>query len=498
MALPVYHAEQIRKWDAYTIQHEPIESVDLMERAGKACAERIQQRLSKSQSITIFAGVGNNGGDGLVIGRLLIEKGYTVHIFIVEFSSNYSNDFQENLNKLKPIILPIYLKKDNHTFSLDTNTVVVDAIFGTGLTRKIEADWLLKIIRKINGHSGETISIDLPSGLFCDDNSGHDLEGIVKAGLTLTFQAPKMPFFFKNYYPCVGDFEILNIGLHQEYKAITKYNYTQLNDILLIRKDKFSHKGSNGHALLVGGYENMFGSISLSAKAALKSGCGYVYVKMNRAGQSVLLSQVLEAVIVDDISLVTPKVKAIGIGPGLGMSDDSLEVLSKVFKLNKPTVIDADAINLLAKHEFLLEFLPKHAIITPHLKELNRLLGTFGSEEQLLAAQVDFSKRYGVYIIQKGAYSKLTTPDGGVFFNSTGNQGMAVAGMGDVLTGIITAFLAQGYSAETSAKYGMLIHGTAGDSLKEKLGLIGYLPSDLIKELPKIINTIYNKQYGHN
>lgn len=489
MATRIYKAQSIRDWDQFTIKNEPIKSIDLMERAATICVESILER-NTFKSVSIFCGVGNNGGDGLVIARLLAEINIEVNVIVLEFSNAYSKDFSVNLKRLPKSIKPLVIKS-NMRFQNEIKTdLIIDAIFGSGLTREIDMPFLVDCIQQINRANRKVISIDFPSGLFCFDNSLNSLGTVIEANETYTFQVPKMPFFFSRYEKNVGEFKILDIGLHGDFKESSNYAYIDRKDIHLIPKSKFSHKGTNGHVLLIGGFDKMYGAITLSAKAAYRSGAGYVYVKMNPDGHTILLNHVLEAVIANDVQGIGGKLKALGIGPGLGQSDAALEILRIALEMKLPMVIDADALNLLASNQELLTKLPIHSILTPHVKELERLIGRASSEEKFLDKQIQFSKKHRVFVIQKGAYSKLTCPDGKVYINSTGNEGMAVAGMGDALTGIIAGLLAQGYSSLKSAQYGMLIHGVAGDVLKKDQGTIGMMPADLINILPIIFNNL--------
>ncbi|HIP35797.1 MAG TPA: NAD(P)H-hydrate dehydratase [Crocinitomix sp.] len=490
MFKPIYNVTQIREWDTFTIKNEPIASIDLMERAAHKCVDFILKNYEGLKLVNVFAGVGNNGGDGLVIARALAFCDIKVHLFIVEFSKKYSKDFSENLEMLGGNVIPTYVNEKHQLDEIPFAEMNIDAIFGSGLTREIEDGWLARLIGLINKSDINTLSIDFPSGLFGFDNRKNSLKNVIKANVTLTFQIPKLPFFFSKYAPYVGDFKVINIGLHTNYRVLTHIYFAELNDIRLKTLSKFAHKGTKGHLLVVGGFKGMFGAVTLCAKAAYKTGCGYVFVKMQKQGRNVLLTHLLEAVMIADIKKVSSKIKAIAIGCGLGQSQKSLVLLKQVLSLNLPIVIDADAINLLSNNINLIELIPENSVLTPHVKELERLIGVAESEEELLERQIEFSTRNKVFVLQKGAYSKLSCPDGNVFINSTGNEGMAVAGMGDVLTGIIGAFLAQGYNPKQAALYGMLIHGKAGDTIVLNKGKIGFLPSELLMSIPKVINQL--------
>ncbi len=490
MSIPIYNVQQIREWDKFTIKNEPIASIDLMERAAHQCVDYLLKQYKGLKSVNIFAGIGNNGGDGLVIARALHFCNVKVHLFIVEFSKEYSDDFNKNLKMLGGNVIPTYINKKHLISEIPYAELNIDAIFGSGLNREIETGWLSDLIQLINQSSIKTIAVDLPSGLFGFDNRKNTLKNIIKADETLTFQLPKLPFFFERYENFIGHYQVIEIGLHSNYKEQTPYYIAEIGDVELKTFSKFAHKGTKGHLLLVGGFDKMYGAVTLATKSAYKIGCGYVMVKMETEGNVVLLNHILEAVIIDDVEAIKNKLKAIGIGVGLGQSKNSLKMLKQILSFNLPTVIDADALNLLSKHKELINFIPKNAILTPHKKELERLVGTYQSDEEFLDKQIEFSTQHQVYIIQKGAYSKLTCPNGDVLINSTGNNSMAVAGMGDILTGVISSLLAQGYSPKQSAQFGMLLHGKAGDLMRIENGEFGNLPSDLIEYLPKIMNDI--------
>ena len=485
MAVKILNSLQMKEWDLFTMENEPIKSIDLMERAALKCTDYILSKYAPKE-VSIFCGIGNNGGDGLVIARVLHNLNVHVNLFILEFSNLYANDFQINLNLLPNGINPVIINEEKQLNSLPKSELIIDAIFGSGCTREISLIWMKTLVGIINGSEQNTISIDCPSGLFSYDNRKNTLNAIVEADETLTFQSPKLPFLFARYEKFYGKIKVLDIGLHKDFTINSSISLVSLDEIELKIKSKFTHKGTSGHLLLIGGFEKMYGAITLTTKAAYKSGCGYVYVKMDKEGHQVLLSNVLEAVLIEDVDLVKDKLKAIAIGPGLGRSEEAQELLNSMIETNLPLVIDADAINILADNKNTLKNLSKNSILSPHVKELERLIGKVNSEEEFLEKQIEFSIKYKVYVIQKGAYSKLSCPNGKVYVNSTGNEGMAIAGMGDVLTGVIGSMLAQGYSPFQSALYGMLIHGRAGDLLKNKYGNIGMLPSELINYLPQV------------
>lgn len=486
MSMNIYSSTQMQQWDKFTIENEPIASVDLMERAATLSAKSILGRHS-FESVSIFCGPGNNGGDGLVIARLLAESGKKVELLLLDFAPQ-TEDFKSNFKRLPKNIKPKILNEQKHQFTCESE-LIVDAIFGSGLNRPV-AGWIASVIASVNALEKKVIAIDIPSGLFAVDNSENSsFPNVIKAFETLTFMSPKMVFFYEEYYKYVGHFRIIDIGLHPDFLSDSSSYFVQGEDIHFKVRGRFDHKGTSGCLYLIAGFEHMTGAAIIASKAAMKAGSRYLYTACAEEGKAALNAAIPETIWVDPASNSVPtKSNAVAIGPGLGKSEESLRSLKQALQSNLPIVIDADAINLIAENPQLKTSIPKDAIMTPHMGELERLIGSFKSPEKRLEAQIKFSIEHKVYILQKGAFSKLTTPEGKVFVNSSGNPGMSTAGMGDALTGIIGAFLAQGYTAQKSAIYGMYLHGLAADVHAKDHGEIGLLASDVIDQLPKLIN----------
>lgn len=483
----IYAANVIKKWDEFTIENTPISSLDLMERASMQASKKILGSFNFTQA-SIFCGSGNNGGDGLAIARILNERGKKITVYLVN-TSTPTNDYLTNLERLPTSCDVIHVYEDNLSQIHLQCELLVDALFGAGLNRPIE-NWIQKVIHLMNVSEIPVVSIDLPSGLLCDDNSINPLTNVVRAQHTLSFQRPKMAFFYDKYAPFVGRFSILDIGLSAEFAGDVLARYIDQSSIQLKEEKSFVHKGNKGYLTLVAGSENMLGAALLSSKAAFRAGCGYVGLISPKSIMAPLMVHLPEAIwLGDQFDSLPEKTTAIAIGPGIGTNEISYTHLKLALNSNLPLVIDADALNLLALHSELVDLIPRNSILTPHYKELTRLIGTADSPEILLKKQLEFSIEKGVYIIQKGAYSKLTTPSGQVFINSSGNSSMASAGMGDVLTGIIGSFFAQGYAPQEAAMYGMYLHGLAGDHAVLRLGNRGLLASDLMDELPKTLSS---------
>tara|TARA_Y100000782_G_scaffold115029_1_gene154253 strand:+ start:7466 stop:8980 length:1515 start_codon:yes stop_codon:yes gene_type:complete len=503
--MKIFTAAQIRKADQFTIQNEPISSVDLMERAATVLFENLLPLLKENQPVYTFCGIGNNGGDGLVFTRLLLEKGYAAKAVIVRFSDKTSDDFTVNfsrLEKMNPTAI-LELKSIEEFPEMEPEAIVVDGIFGSGLAREVEG-FPGEVIDKINAHKGAVFAIDVPSGLFCEDNSKNK-GSIVKADVTFTFQYPKLAFLFPENAPFVGDFKVLNIDLLPQYEQQEFSPYHLVTQPLVEAtyriRPKFSHKGTFGHALLLAGSKGKIGAAVLSAKAALRSGLGLLTVHTAEPGYTVIQTAVPEAMCTTDqtdcissLPDVAPY-KVLGVGPGIGVEDETANILKMAIQNSSaPMVLDADALNILAQNTTWLEFLPKGSVLTPHPGEFARFKGKMELGFHRMEAARAMSQRYGIYIVLKGAHTQICCPDGDVFFNSTGNPGMATGGSGDVLTGILTALLAQGYNPKEACVLGVFLHGRAGDLAAETVGEEALVAGEIVAHIPQAWQSIYPKK----
>jgi len=494
--MKLFTAQQIRDADAYTIKHEPISSIDLMERASQTCVDWLVKKYDKNFSFSVFCGVGNNGGDGLAISRMFLEKGYQVNCYVVEFSKNYSADFKINLKRLQLKTKVNFLSEENENFTIPENTIVIDAIFGSGLSRPAEG-FTKNIIQKINSFSNEVVSIDIPSGLFCEDNSLNDKEAIIVADEILSFQFPKLSFLFPENAKWCNSFTVLPIGLHSEFIKHSSTNFYYIDESLAKEmyrpRKKFTHKGTYGHALVIAGSYGMAGAAVLTTKGALRAGAGKVTAHIPKKIVEIIQTSLPEAIISIDIHEeyvseipTLENYNAIAIGPGIGINDFTKESLKQLLQSSKsPIVIDADAITILGEEKELLKVLPDECILTPHPKELEKLIGTWKNDIEKLEKVKAFSEEHNCFVVVKGAHSMCVCPSGEVYFNSNGNSGMATAGSGDVLTGIITGLLAQGYSSKESAILGVYLHGLAGDVAVQQIAKESLIASDIIKYLGK-------------
>lgn len=488
--MKILSAEQIRKWDEFTITNEPVSSLNLMERAALKCANWLEKKFT-DKTYKIFCGKGNNGGDGLAIARLLTEKNILCEVFILESGSDGSKDFNANLAKLQSSGADIYfIENINSLPEIVDNNIVVDAIFGSGLIRAPEG-LSASLIQNINASAATIVSIDLPSGMFCDKASQHS--SIIKAQYTLTFQSLKLAFLFPENEQFFGDVVVLDIGLLPQYLPTANSIYT-LSDLPLVKRiykprKKFSHKGTFGHALIVAGEKGKMGAAVMCAKSCLRTGAGLVSAMIPEDQFAILQTALPEAMVTGNDAIETPdwsKYNSIGIGPGIGTQEKGALLLQRVLAhFDKPIVIDADALNILSANQELLYDLPPGSILSPHPKEFSRLFGETKSQPEKIKLARAHAQKHFIYIIIKGHYSVLACPDGEVYFNSTGNPGMATGGSGDALTGILTGLLAQGYSAKETGILGMFIHGLAADIAVQTTSQEALIAGDIIEYLGK-------------
>jgi hydroxyethylthiazole kinase-like uncharacterized protein yjeF len=475
--------EQIREWDKYTITRQKITSAELMERAAKACVQWILANLNK-RKYYLFCGTGNNGGDGLAIARLLKAAGKQVRIIIAGDENDASADFKKNFQRISRDDL-----QSGAPVEWPTDAVIIDALFGSGLNRPVDGE-SKTIIDIINQSGLAVVSIDIPSGLFADKSSTSLT--IVQADFTLTFQSIKLGFLIAENERFTGSIHVLDIGLAPEYLE-TLRQHQQLVDPLIIKKifkprQAFSHKGNFGHALLLAGSRGKMGAAVLAARACVRSGSGLVTCCVPAAGDLIMQMAVPEVMCIDDRSetLLTQfpddidKYEVVGVGPGIGKAAETAEMLKGLIaKVKSSLVIDADALNILSENQDLLAQLPRETILTPHPKEFERLFGKTASEFERIEMASQKAKELNVVIIVKGHHTLIASPDGEMYFNNTGNSGMAKGGSGDTLTGIITSLLGQKYSAKDAAILGVYLHGLAGDIAAGRYSEEAMLPSDL-------------------
>ena len=498
--MKIFTSAQIRELDNYTIEHEPIKSIDLMERAAKTLTEAIVERWAVSVPIVVFAGPGNNGGDALAVARMLTERGYQVKTFLFNISGRLSADCAENKRRLSEV------KKAKNLFTevtlefdppqLERGMLVVDGLFGSGLNKPLSGGFA-SLVKYINASHAEVVSIDMPSGLMTEDNTYNVRTNIVRADLTLTLGQKKLAMLFAENQQYIGELRVLDIRLSREgiKKIDSQYTMLEEDDVrqLLLPRDPFAHKGTMGNALVIAGSYGMAGAAILATEACLRSGVGKVTCHSPRKNVTIMQTAVPEAVLQIDReettfseAVDTEDFQAVGIGPGLGQTEQTaVAIISQIRRTQCPLVCDADAINVLSTHRAWMQQLPKDIIMTPHPKEFDRLEGHSADSFERLSKARDLAQRLQAYVILKGHRSALCCPDGHIVFNNTGNAGMATGGSGDVLTGILTGLLARGYNRFEACVVGMYLHGLAGDIAARELGEESLIARDLIRYLPK-------------
>ncbi|MBO7495243.1 MAG: NAD(P)H-hydrate dehydratase [Salinivirgaceae bacterium] len=503
--MKILDAAQIRECDRYTIANEPIASIDLMERAANTITDWLFGRYCfYNRPFTFFAGSGNNGGDALAVARQLKSMmGTPIMVYKLEIGTT-SADCQQNLVRLQQTegVTIKTISKGDPRPSIDPESVVVEGIFGSGLNRPVEGYWA-ELIEHINNSGNEIVAIDIPSGLFCTDNR-QNTGAIIKATHTLSLQLAKLSFLFAENEPFVGQFHILPIGISQQAidSAETAFNLTQKADLarLVKPRSKFAHKGTFGHALLSAGSYQMSGAAVLAARACLHTGCGLLTVHVPQSAYQIMQTAVPEAILNIDDSQTEyctadrlQRFTAVGIGPGIGQSQQVRDGLAQLLKnCTAPMVIDADAINILADTPKLLNSLKPNTILTPHPGEFDRLTHKHTTGYERMLTQIELAQRLNVIIVLKGAFTSVVTPDGTVRFNTTGNAGMATAGSGDVLTGIILSLLAQKYTPAEAAVLGVGIHGLAGDIAARTDGMEFVTASNITDNLGKAFLKLKN------
>ena len=499
--MKIFSVSEIKNWDSYTISNEPVKSIALMERAALACSQWISENFIKKKSFKIFCGRGNNGGDGLAIARILSGKKYTVRVYILDGTSPGSPDFETNLKNLKKKNVEIVFLDDEKSFPpISDEDVIIDALFGTGLNRKING-LAAELIKYINKSHANVISIDVTSGLYIEKSSGKN--PVIKAKYTLTFQNQKLAFLMPENEFYVGKVILLDIDLSKEYeeKENTKFNFIdeELINKIYIPRNAFANKGDYGYACLLAGSYGMMGAAVISSKACLRSGVGKLTSYICEAGYNILQTTVPEAMckVFGYKFLKDTKgyndFDVIGVGPGIGKHSSHTQLLLNLFReFKKPIVIDADALNVLSTDQTLYKLIPSQSIITPHPKEFERLFGKTNSDFDRMDLALSKAKELNIFIVLKGHYTFIATPDSKGYFNSTGNAGMATAGSGDVLTGIITGLLAQKYSSLNACILGVYIHGLAGDKAATNISEEALIAGDIIDHLGKAFKEIRN------
>jgi hydroxyethylthiazole kinase-like uncharacterized protein yjeF len=495
LTMKIFSDQQLYELDAITIKKEKIRSVVLMERAAQECFNWLHGNLGGSPvPLHIFCGIGNNGGDGLAIGRMLVQHGYQVYIYIANFTDNRSPNFFKNYDIYKEVSKerPVLMTSKEDFPVINKNDIIVDALFGIGLNRPPEG-WVKDLIIFINNSKAYKVSIDIPSGLY-PNKRVEDPDSVLRVNYTLTFQTPKLAFFLPETNLYTQAFTVLDIGLDEDYinkvsPIATTFEGYEAQKTYRSR-NKNDHKGDYGYSLIVGGSYGKMGAIVLATKAALKVGAGVMTAFIPKCGYTIMQTALPEAMVLTDTSeeLITNinldfQPNAIGIGPGMGTNKLSVKALEVFMSDCKaPLVIDADALNCISENNKLLRAIPEKSILTPHPGELKRLIGDWTDDYHKIVLTKKFSKKHQVIVLIKGAYTLIINDDD-VYINTTGNPGMATAGSGDVLTGMITGLLSQKYTPLEAALFGAFLHGTAGDLAVSKMGFEAVTASDIINAI---------------
>ncbi len=495
--MKLFTNSQISSIDSYTVEHEPILSVNLMERAVRKLFDWFKTKYNHSQHIYLFAGPGKNGGDGLALARMLIIDGYRVSLFLVHETDNIADETRINLDRLvvNPKASVVKVESYFDFPVIGAGDVVVDAIFGAGLSRPCSGI-SLDVVKFINSSIAEVVSIDVPTGFRGENNCGVDADGVVKASWTVTFQFPKISFLLSDLAECLGNWVVLDIGLHAGAieNEESDFYYFEAQDVAAVLKNRkpFSHKGTYGHVLLCAGSKGMIGAAVLASKGCVRAGVGLLTVHLPACGVDVMQSSLPEAIVStdadsDSLSVIPDmsKFSVVAVGPGLGQKTVTQMFLRELLSVAgaKPMILDADALNIMSLNPEWWSLVPEMSIITPHPGEFDRLTEHHSNAWSRMMSAIDFAETHKVVVVLKGHNTLVASPDGTAFFNSSGNAGMASGGCGDVLTGILAALMAQGYQATDAALLGVYLHGLAGDIVLGRQSEESLIASDIVEEI---------------
>lgn len=503
--MKIFAKEQIYEGDKITAEKQGISSTELMERAGIQIFNWLHARMQGAQvPVHVFCGIGNNGGDGLVIARHLITHGYNVFTYVVNCSDKRSKDFLINYDHIKTVTKkwPILLTCKEEFPAIGHDDIIVDAVFGIGLNREVDV-WVKELFQHFRASKAFTLSIDMPSGLFAE-SVPKDENAVVWANHTLSFASPKLVFFLPETYKYTQQWEILDIGLDPEflYTTPTEAEFIMKMDVLPMYRPRttFAHKGNFGHSLIIGGSYGKIGAVILASQSTLAIGAGLVTANVPKCGYTALQARFPEAMVItdEDDQLITkidvnidPTV--IGVGIGMGTDPKTISAFSSFLKSNKkPLVLDADALNIISSKSSLLKLLPENTILLPHFGELERLIGKWKDDFERLKKAKAFSKKHKVILVIKGAFT-ITVFNDRLFVNSSGNPGMATAGSGDVLMGIITGLISQGYEPLVATVFGVYLHGRSGDLAAQDLGYESIIASHMIDYLSEAILDLFKR-----
>ncbi|MBT0608732.1 NAD(P)H-hydrate dehydratase [Aequorivita echinoideorum] len=503
--MKIFSAEQLYEADKITLEKQQITSAELMERAGEQVFQWLHQRLNAAQvPIHIFCGIGNNGGDGLVVGRLLIQHGYNVHTYVVNCSDKRSKNFLINYDKIKNVSKkwPALMKSEADFPQINSEDIIVDAIFGIGLNRCPDG-WVKKLIQYLNESNAYKLAIDIPSGLYANmplDNA----EAVLKANFTVTFQTPKMAFFLPETAKFAPNFDVIDIGLDESYlnseEPLAQIISKPQAQKFYKPREKFTHKNTYGHVAIVAGSYGKMGAAVLSSTAAFRVGAGLVTAYVPKCGYQILQNSLPEAMVVSDKNeTILSEIKfdfepnSIAIGMGIGKDEITVSALKHFLsEVKVPLIIDADSLNILSENKKLLKHIPKNAVLTPHPGELKRLIGPWKNDYDKLEKTKKFSNKHKVIVLIKGSYS-ITVYGDKLYVNTSGNPGMATAGSGDALSGVIAGLLSQNYDPLLATVFGVYLHGLAGDIAAQDLGYEALMAGDIIDAISQAYLELFTK-----
>lgn len=508
--MKIFNSEDIRAINRRTMETDGISSLELIERVAQGVASEIASRWRPNKPVMVFAGSGKNGADALSVARILSLLGFSVTVYLLNIGGNrLGRDCRDCRDKLIAEAPGVAFKEITGNFTMpeiNSSHLVIDGLFGTGLKGALTGGFMM-LVRYINDSGATVVSIDVPSGMNGDLCTDAVNRNIIHADLTLTVQFPRPAFFMKENAELIGEWKALDINLNQEIirSTPTGFHLVESNEVrsLLRPRSLFSSKADYGSALLVAGSYGMMGAAVLSARGALRAGAGKVSVHAPMCGYEILQSSVPEAMFIadsDSSKLVVGSIKpehdysAIGLGCGLGTHENTVNALEKFLQSRtRPVVLDADALNCIAKRPSMLSDIPVLSVLTPHAGEFDRLFGNNPTDEARLLKAIDVAHYYNITILLKGHYTALVRPDHKVYFNSTGTPAMATPGSGDVLTGVITSLMAQGYKPEVSALIGAFVHGLAGEIAAEANGDYGVTAGDIAANIGVAIKSLMRK-----
>jgi len=504
--MKVFSTAQLYEADKITAEKQEVTHNELIERAGTQIFNWFHQRLQGAPvPVHVFCGIGDNGSSGLVVARLLVENGYNVKTYIVNYSSKRSKDFLVNYDRIKNVTKdwPLLMTSENDFPAMTPNDIIIDAMFGIGINRTPDG-WVKTLIQYMNAQPCFKLAIDVPSGMFADAPI-EDIETVVKANHTLTFQAPKLAFFLPATGNFAGYYDVLDIGIDREFlmtnpgiaSLIAKPNAQRMYK----QRDKYSHKGTFGHTLIVSGSYGAMGAAVLSTKGALRIGAGKVTSFVPECGYQIMQTAVPEAMVLtnDEDDLITDikydfEPSAIAVGMGIGTKKETAAALLSLFKKTKsPIVIDAYAINCISENKELLKHIPEQAIFTPHDGELERLVGAWKNDYDKIEKAKVFAKKHKAIVVLKGA-NTITVYEDQLYINTSGNPGMATTGTGDVLSGAIVGLLSQGYDPLTATIFGVYLHGSAGNIVSQAISYEGTMAGDIADALGEAFIELFRKE----